>query len=132
VIFGLLAGSSPAMASDAVASGPVTPVTQYLYCTAIESPRQLDDGSMSLPAIYYTGPFMAAGRDLIPVYTAFFEFLKKTYVYAGQYNPGIDQQCYGRASLEEAQAEEQKQVSKGQQYSDRQKVVETGWTYAAP
>ena len=111
---------------------PVTIPTWYLFCTAAQPKRELEDESVIPDAIYYSDAFTVTMNTLGPVSEAFLKFLQERHGYV--INPSLAQPvtCYAdQHSLADAQAERQKMLSKSQQYSDRQQVIETGWTFAS-
>ena len=108
---------------------PPPPPTWYLFCTAAQPKRELEDESVIPEAIYYSGAFTVTTRNLNPVNDAFLKFLQERYGY--QLAPSLSQpiMCYSRQNLADAQAERQKYLSQSLKYTAQAKVVETGWTF---
>ena len=110
---------------------PAPPPTWYLFCTAAQPKRELEDESVIPEAIYYSGAFTVTTRNLNPVNDAFVRFLQERYSY--KLDPSLSQPitCYSRQNLAEAQAERQSYLTRSLKYAAQTKVVETGWTCGA-
>ena len=127
VLLCAIVGTSIASAGTGLAHGPLQPATGYLFCTAIEPPRELPDESKTTGKTYYSNAFVMTGDNLKPVYEEFLAFLQKKYAF--QKDPAGNQlACAGRHSLDEA-------VSAKRGFLDRakangQSAVETGWTFS--
>ena len=122
----------PIVAAGETIAVPTPTPTWYLFCTAAQPKRELEDETVIPDAIYYSGAFTVTMRDLSPVNEAFLKFLQEQHGYV--IDPSLAQpiMCYSQHSLAEAQEVRQKYLSQSLKYTDRQKVVETDWTYSAP
>jgi hypothetical protein len=121
------AGESPAFAPS-----PPSTSTSYLFCVGTQPKHQLADESMVPDAVYYSGAFSVTSPNLNPVSEAFITFLQERYDFHSAPSLAQPIACYSLPSLAEAQTQQQMYLSRIQKYSDRQKVVDTGWVFGQP
>jgi hypothetical protein len=109
--------------------GP-TDVTQYLFCTALQSQREMPDESIRPGAVYYSGAFVLMGQSVRPATDGFLAYLDKTYGFKPDPNDTMPVTCTGVHSLDEARSVEKLRLEQSKKGGG--KVVETGWTPASP
>ena len=107
---------------------PEAPVTNYLYCTAIESARQLPDQTMTKGKTYYSGAFVTVGQNLPAVQNEFLAFLGEKYGFKGDPDWAGQISCTGTQNLGQAIAAKRARLD--QALRDRVNVIETGWTFS--
>jgi len=128
-IFSAILVAGLAVAGSAPYKGP-TEVTQYLFCTAVQSQREMPDESTRPGAVYYSGAFVLKGQSVKPATDGFLAYLDKTYGFKPDPNDTMPVSCTGVHSLEEAQSVEKVRLEQSKKGGG--KVVETGWTPASP
>ena len=129
VVISILAVSSVALAGESPYQGP-TEATQYLFCTAIQSQREMPDESIRPGAIYYSGAFVLKGQSVKPATDGFLAYLDKKYGFKPDPNDAMPVSCTGVHSLEEAQSVEKLRLEQTKKRGGE--VVETNWTPASP
>ena len=119
-------------AGESHAFTPIPASPSYLFCTAAQPKRELEDETVIPDAIYYSGAFTVTMKDLSPVNEAFVKFLQEQHGYV--IDPSLAQpvMCHNLPTLAKAQEDQQSHLSQSMRYSDRQQVIETGWTYSTP
>ena len=122
----------PIVAAGETIAVPTPTPTWYLFCTAAQPKRELEDETVIPDAIYYSGAFTVTMKDLSPVNEAFVKFLQEQHGYV--IDPSLAQpvMCHNLPTLAKAQEDQQSYLNQSKRYSDRQQVIETGWTYSAP
>ena len=108
------------------------PTTVHEYCVGTQPKHELPDESMVLDAVFYSGVFTVTGNtEQREASLAFQTFLEEHHQFHTAPSLAQPVTCYNYNSLAEAQASLQMLLSRSQKYSDRQTVVDTGWTYKA-
>ena len=111
---------------------PPAPIAMHEYCIGTHPKHQLPDESMVSDAVFYTGVFAVLSTEQMRVTQAFQAFLGAHHQFHAAPSLAQPIACYSRKTQAEAQEDRDRNLSRAQQFSYLQTVVDTGWTYSAP